>query len=123
MGGILNIFHSKSHKLFQLNKLISTLIYARKIDQIVREKNIHIIHAHNLYQGFICSYIKSKVPVVFTPMGSDIIIHAQQNFLYKFMAKKAFKRANVVTGDSLLIQKEDYLLEQIKLKIILFKMC
>lgn len=120
LGGILNIFHSKSHKLFQLNKLISTLIYARKIDQIVREKNIHIIHAHNLYQGFICSYIKSKVPVVFTPMGSDIIIHAQQNFLYKFMAKKAFKRANVVTGDSLLIQKRGLLVgaNQIKNYII-----
>ncbi len=109
IGRILNFFKSKSHKLFQLNKLISTLIYARKIDKIIRENDIDIIHAHNLYQGFICSFIKSKVPIVFTPMGSDIIIHAQQNFLYKFMAKNAFKRADIVTGDSLLIQKRGLL--------------
>ena len=109
IGRILNFFNSNSHKLFQLNKLISTLMYSKKIDKIVREKDIDIIHAHNLYQGFICSFIKSKVPIVFTPMGSDVIIHAQKNFLYKFMAKNAFKRADIVTGDSLLIQRKGLL--------------
>ncbi len=109
LGDILNFFKSSSHKLFQINKLLSTFIYARKIDKIIKEKNIDIVHAHNLYQGFICSYLKSKVPIVFTPMGSDIIIHSQNNYIYKYMAQRAFKRADVVTGDSLLIQKKGYL--------------
>ena len=108
-GHILNLFNSSSHKLFQINKLLSTVIYARKIDKIIKEKNIDIVHAHNLYQGFICSYLKSNVPVVFTPMGSDIIIHSQSNHIYKYMAQNAFQKADVVTGDSLLIQKKGYL--------------
>ena len=40
-------------------------------------------------------------------MGSDIIIHSQSNYIYKYMAQNAFKKADVVTGDSLLIQKRD----------------
>ena len=99
-GHILNLFNSSSHKLFQINKLLSTIIYARKIDKIIKEKNIDIVHAHNLYQGFICSYLKSSVPVVFTPMGSDIIIHSQSNCIYKYMAQKAFKRRYAFKGNN-----------------------
>lgn len=115
-GRFLNFLKLKSHKLFQLNKLISTIFYARLIDKIIKEKDIDIVHAHNLYEGFICRYIKSKIPVVFTPMGSDIIIHAQHNFLYKFMAKRAFYRADIITGDSKLIQKKGLLVGSKKQK-------
>ena len=36
LGDILNFFKSSSHKLFQINKLLSTFIYARKIDKIIK---------------------------------------------------------------------------------------
>ena len=30
-------------------------------------------------------------------MGSDVILHAQNNYIYKYMASRAFKKADVVT--------------------------
>ena len=108
LGGILNFFAFKSHKLFQINKLISAKYYAYKIDALIKSENIEIVHAHNLYYGYVASFLKAKVPIIFTPMGSDIIIHAQNNIIYKHMARKAFDKAAVVTGDSLLLQKKGF---------------
>ena len=104
-GSILNFFGITSHKLFQINKLISAKYYAFKIDALIKSEKIEVVHAHNLYYGYVASFLKSQVPVIFTPMGSDIIIHAQENFIYKHMAHKAFRKAVTVTGDSLLVQK------------------
>ena len=52
--------------------------------------------------------IKVNVPIVFTPMGSDVIINAQSNRIYRYMANQAFERADIVTGDSLLLQRRGY---------------
>jgi glycosyltransferase involved in cell wall biosynthesis len=107
-GSILNFFKIKSHILSQLNKLISARIYARKVDDVINKYDIDIVHAHSLYYGYLASFIKSNTSIIFTPMGSDIILHAQTNRLYKHMAFYAFKRANITTGDSLLLQKQGY---------------
>ena len=105
LGGMLNFFAIKTHKLFQLNKLLSAKYYAYKIDTLIENENIEIVHAHNLYYGYVTSFLKANVPVVFTPMGSDIILHAQNNVIYEHMARKAFNKAVAVTSDSLLLQK------------------
>lgn len=106
LGRVLNFIGARSHKLFQANKLISARFYANRIDALVRAENIDIVHAHNLYYGYVASFLKTSVPIIFTPMGSDVIIHAQKNFIYRRMARRAFARAEVVTGDSLLLQKK-----------------
>ena len=67
-GAFLNYFKIGSHKLFQLNKLISAKYYASKIDALIKSENIEIIHAHNLFYGYVASFLKSQVPVIFTPM-------------------------------------------------------
>jgi len=108
LGSVLNFFGITSHKLFQINKLISAKYYAFKIDALIKSKKIEVVHAHNLYYGYVASFLKSQVPVIFTPMGSDIIIHAQENLIYKHMARRAFYKAALVTGDSLLVQKRGY---------------
>lgn len=108
LGGILNFFGIKSHKLFQINKFISARYYAFKIDALIKTKNIDVVHAHNLYYGYVASFLRAKIPVIFTPMGSDIIIHAQDNLIYKHMAHRAYQKAAAVTGDSLLKQKKGY---------------
>ena len=108
IGGILNFFGIKSHKLFQINKLISAKYYAYRVDALIKSENIEVVHAHSLYYGYLASFLKAKVPVIFTPMGSDIIIHAQNNYIYRYMAHQAFLKAKVVTGDSLLKQKRGY---------------
>ena len=107
-GRILNFVKNPSHRLFQLNKLISSKYFANKISKLINKHNIDVVHAHNLYYGYLASFLHEDIPVIFTPMGSDVIIHAQNKMLYKWMAKKAFLRANVVTGDSKLVQSKGY---------------
>jgi len=108
LGGFLNAVQSNSHFLYQVNKLISARYFARQIDREIQKHNIDIVHAHSLYYGFVASYIKSDIPVVFTPMGSDVIIHAQNSRIYRYMACHAFERADVITGDSVLLQNQGY---------------
>ena len=80
----------------------------RKIERIIEPYSIDIMHAHSLYYGYVASFIQSKKPIVFTPMGSDVIEYAQDHAIYRHMAKKAFSRADVITGDSLLLQNRGY---------------
>jgi len=108
LGRLLNLFKIKSQMWSRLNKLVSARIYARQVDDIIDEYDIDIVHAHSLYYGYLASFIKSNTKIIFTPMGSDIILHAQTNRLYRHMALNAFKRANITTGDSLLLQKQGY---------------
>lgn len=108
LGKVLNYIRSDRHMLFQLNKLISTKYFAAEVEEIIESYDIDIVHAHSLYYGYLASYIKSNVPIVFTPMGSDVIIHAQKNKIYNMMAKRAFKFADVITGDSLVKQKSGF---------------
>lgn len=108
LGWILNSLRIKSHRLYQLNKLISAQFFAWKIKSIIRKHRIDIVHAHSLYYGFVASMIRINVPVVFTPMGSDVILQAQSNLIYRYMAYKSFARADIVTGDSLLLQRKGY---------------
>lgn len=108
LGWVLNLFKSKSHKLYQLNKLLSARKYARQIDSIIDKYDIDIVHAHSLYYGYVASLIKRDAKIVFTPMGSDIILHAQNKRLYQYMAFNAFKKAHITTGDSILLQEQGY---------------
>lgn len=108
IGKFLNYFKFRSHKFFQLNKLISARFYASKIDALIECQNIDIVHAHNLYYGYVASFLKTNIPVIFTPMGSDVIIGAQNNVIYNHMAKKAFAKAHSVTGDSVLLQRRGF---------------
>lgn len=108
-GLALNAFKIKSHKLHQLNKLVSAPFYARKINALIRQHRIDIVHAHSLYYGFVASMTRIGVPVVFTPMGSDVILHAQSNLIYRWMAYRSFSRADIVTSDSLLLQRKGYM--------------
>ena len=108
LGSILNFFRIKSRFFFQFNKIVSIQIFVSKIKKIVKEDKIDIIHAHSLYFGFLASFINLKLPVVFTPMGSDVIRHAQNNFFYKHMAERAFQNCNITTSDSLLLQKKGF---------------
>lgn len=92
----------------RLDKLLSTGRYTRHIQRIVDEQRVDIIHAHSLYYGFLAAGIRRDVPVVFTPMGSDVILYAQTNPIHKRLARAAFARADVVTGDSILLQTQGY---------------
>ena len=110
LGSLINWLNVKSHRIHQFNKLVSARFYSDKIDQLISEHKIDMVHAHSVYYGYVASFIKSDIPIIFTPMGSDVIIHAQVNPIYKYMAKQAYQAASIVTGDSLLKQSRGFLL-------------
>lgn len=115
-------FQSKSiaHSLFKrlipihmrfrhLSQILSVWKYRKEIDAIIDEHDIDIVHCHSLYYGFLSAGFKDKkIPVVFSPQGSDVIEFAQRNWLYKKMAVDAYERADIVTGDSLIKQRSGY---------------
>ena len=109
-GHLLNRMKIEYKVFFQLNKFISVRNFASEIEQIIKTYNIEIIHAHSLYFGFLNYFINSSIPKVFTPMGSDVIIHAQKNIIYRYMAKKAFLASDIITNDSIVLQNKGYLL-------------
>lgn len=108
IGKVLNGLKIKSHKIHQLNKLLSTKFYAKNVNACIDEYGIDIVHAHSLYYGYLASFVNADIPVVFTPMGSDVILHAQRSKIYRGMARRAFSKATIITGDSLLLQKQGY---------------
>ncbi|MDB0021058.1 glycosyltransferase [Candidatus Pseudothioglobus singularis] len=108
LGKILNFFNIKSHLLFQFNKLISVKHFAMRVDYIIKEFDIDVVHAHSLYYGYLLSFINLDLPKVFTPMGSDIIIYSQKSRIHKFMAKRVFSKISIITSDSFLLQKSGY---------------
>lgn len=108
LGKLLGMLKIKSLSFAHINKLISSRRFTKLINAIIDEYQVDIVHAHSLYYGFVSSGIRNDIPVVFTPMGSDIIIHAQKHPIYRYMARKTFSRADVVTGDSVLLRKQGY---------------
>ena len=57
-----------------------------------------IIHAHPLYYGLICKILNKKYIV--TPQGSEILVRAKKNYLYKFFAGFILRGAKKITTDS-----------------------
>ena len=113
MKGILNYFIKKfkirSKFWNYLNKLSSIINYSIFISKIASIERVDFVHAHSLYYGAICFNVKKNIPVIFTPMGSDIIMYAQKSLIHRLLAYLAYKRSNVVTGDSILLQKKGLL--------------
>lgn len=107
-GKLLGMLNIKSLSVAHVNKILSARRYTKVINKIIGDHQVDIVHAHSLYYGYLSAGIHHNIPVVFTPMGSDIIIHAQRHPFYKYMARKAFARADVVTGDSLLLKRQGY---------------
>ena len=62
-----------------------------------------IIHAHPLYYGLICKILNQKYIV--TPQGSEILVRARNNKLYKLLAGFILKGAKHITTDSILMKK------------------
>ena len=70
------------------------------ICKIVKPK---IIHAHPLYYGLICKILNKKYIV--TPQGSEILVRAKNNYLYKLFAGFILTGAKHITTDSNLMKK------------------
>lgn len=108
--GILPKSLSHTGQIRKVDFLLSTRKIAKYADKIISQNTIDIVHCHALAYGFIGSFIKSHVPIVFTPLACSVAIHAQKNIIMKHLAKRAYKKCTCVTGDSKYIQDAGYTL-------------
>lgn len=65
--------------------------------------NPKIIHAHPMYYGLICKILNKKY--IITPQGSEILIRAKNNYLYRLIAGIILSGAQSITTDSDLMKK------------------
>ena len=63
------------------------LTFGKKIKQIVREKSINLIHAHYTYCGFTSLIANTKLPIVLSLMGSDLLGSPNQKGQIKLRGK------------------------------------
>ena len=104
-GLILKLFKIKKDNLYKLNRILSIPIACIWLSIYVKKNKIEVIHAHSVFYGFVAFFIFSGKPIVFTPMGSDVLVNPKKSLLYKLMTRIAYVRPSIVTGDSYLIQK------------------
>ena len=89
--------------LFQINKFLSGILCCCSWNDCKTGDQYYPCALIVLWH--LASYVSVDVPIIFTPMGSDVILHAQNNYIYKYMALELLK-ADVVTGDSVLLHAE-----------------
>lgn len=69
----------------------------------INECNPHVIHVHQANSVAFFTVLanrKSKVPIVLTAWGSDILINPRKNRFFRWMVKFILKRVNYITSDS-----------------------
>lgn len=94
-------------KISFLYNLIRLPLIVYQLKRFLKEIKPDILHAHEAQYGF-WGALSGFHPLIFTPMGSDIIIQAQRYLLYKWIARITFRYVDMVTGDSLLLQESGF---------------
>ena len=101
LGKFINFFSISSNFFRHLNKFLSTKIYVKIANKIIQNEKIDIIHAHSLYYGYIASKIDNKkIKIIFSPLGSDVMVDAFKKKFYRYMVNQVFSRVNIITADS-----------------------
>lgn len=108
LGKMLHLLKQDSPKMRHINKVLSLYYFRYLVNRLIKQLKIDIVHCHSLYYGYIGTGVPTNIPVVFTPLGTSIIVHAQKPGYYKKMAKAAFSRADIVTNDSKILQRAGY---------------
>jgi len=75
---------------------ISYCRFFKSVKRIINKKEIDLLYVHGLgLAGFLASFI-NKIKFVIKPYGSDILIFAQNNFLFRQISKKILYRADLI---------------------------
>lgn len=101
LGKFINIFSISSNFFRHLNKFLSTKIYVNIANKIITNEKIDIVHAHSLYYGYVASKIDNKkIKIIFSPLGSDVMVDAFKKKFYRHMVDQVFSRVSIITADS-----------------------
>lgn len=74
----------------------------RGLRSIIKEFNPDIIHVHqaNSYALITVLANSTRIPIVLTTWGSDVLILPNKGFLYRAMVRYVLKKATVITADA-----------------------
>ncbi len=74
---------------------------ADHLRKIIEDFKPHLIHAHFASSyGFLGSLVAGRIPFVISAWGSDILVSAQKNFVYRALVSHALRKANRIFADS-----------------------
>ena len=94
----------KEPRISFISNLIRLPLISNKLKTILGEIKPDILHAHSLLYGLwgakACYH-----PFIVTPYGSDAIIYTRKYKLYRELARYTYKKADLITQDSLECQK------------------
>lgn len=76
-----------------------------RLREIVNDVSPDIIHAHGIHPYGFWGAILGFHPFIVTPIGSDVVIRAQEEYIRRIITKFVFKNVDVVTGDSLVLKE------------------
>lgn len=87
---------------FGINTLDTPRLRGR-LKRRLREIQPDIIHAHQVYPFGFWGALSGFHPFVVTPIGSDVLILANQYRTYGALTRLVLRNADMVTGDSVLV--------------------
>ncbi len=85
-------------------KLLSSFFQVYKLRKLSKTYPNSIFHAHSMYYIFLCWL--ARLNFIATPMGSDVLVRPDQSFFYRLITRYALKFADVITVDSVSMQKK-----------------
>lgn len=93
-------------KVWGILRAINVVARIIKIKRLINKIQPDILEAQYIIPYGYLAIASGFHPLVLTTLGSDILIEAKRNILYRFLSKYALKRAEVVTCNSEMMKEE-----------------
>lgn len=88
--------------------LLRLPLIIKELKKIIKKISPDIIHAHMITPCGLWAALCGFHPFVITPQGSDVIILARENLIYKLITRFVLKKADIITSDSFVLQDAIY---------------
>jgi len=93
-------------QIWSITRYLSGLLWLIQIRRLVSRIKPDILDAHGITVNGYLAVASGFHPLVLTALGSDILIDAKQNVIYKFLTKQALKRADCIVCCSSALKEE-----------------
>jgi len=90
----------KGQEISFLYNLMRLPLIMSALKKIIRNLAPDIIHAHQITPSGLWGALSNFHPFIITPIGSDVMVHARENFFYKLITQYALRKADLITSDS-----------------------
>jgi len=116
----LHLLTTRLVKSSSISEYVNALGWIIQIRRLIRRIKPDILDAHYITIYGYLAVTAGFHPLVLTPWGSDILVEAKQQRLYRFLTKYALKKAEMVICDSEMMKQEllNLGVNPVKIKII-----